>query len=335
MVGQFEFKEAESILAAEEARLYTDLLGRISDTPASEKAGIELICTGNAGGVDNVVKAKPCGAFRIHHGSHNIQIDPGQGTLRLLKDLGIDAYSTTDIIVTHAHNDHSQDLAGLVGAVSQIGLTQRPYRIVVNPTLVSYANTELVRHGFVLPSFSWQGGHVDVLWHETMDITRYDGKQIQTVPETQIGDMTIHPTRCIHGEPYTIGLIIDSPLGRIGYTSDTEYFPGIEKQFEGCDVLWANLNTINLGSFQGEQAGHVRNHLGYKGLCQLIEAVRPGNVFVSHFGSQILSRRTQIEELLRDRFASSHMNIYCPDNGEAFTFDSMAGRPTVKNYLSG
>ncbi|NTV23214.1 MAG: hypothetical protein HGA85_02455 [Nanoarchaeota archaeon] len=334
-----QFTNIEEQMAASEVADYTRLLESIKkpEAPASV-AGIELLCTGNASGVDNMINAVPTGGFRLSSGDRHIQIDPGQGTLRMLSTLHINPYTTTDVFCTHAHDDHSGELVAMVSAALNLNLADSRPHILVNPTLASYTDPMSMSYGFSLPSVAWQNGKVSILYPEDMKVERFDGKMIDTVKSVDIGDgITVSPTYCQHNSPKAIGFLIDTPYGRIGYTGDSQHFDGFAEQFIGCDVLWMNLNTLGLSSSSGNgetlRLGAVKNHLGYAGACNLIDTVKPKTAIVSHFGSQLMTRIIEIESALRERYSAQDTEVHCTVNGRVYAFpESLANGPIVKMY---
>jgi len=97
-----------------------------------------------------------------------------------------------------------------------------------------------------------------------------------------------------------------------------------------------NLNTLGLCGVtdtdeDGELAAEpVANHLGYVGVCRLIEAVKPTVAIVSHFGAQLLGLRDRIEAALRDRFQGATTKVLLARRGDVFRFsDSLKTAPEI------
>ena len=66
----------------------------------------------------------------------------------------------------------------------------------------------------------------------------------------------------------------------IGYTADTEYFEGIEKQFEGVRVLIISVMRPVGSPWVG--------HMTPKEAATIVDAVKPELVVATHFGMKML-----------------------------------------------
>lgn len=297
-------------------------------------AGVELSCIGNAAGADNMVRSRPSGGMLLRSAGRALIVDPGSNSLSCLASLGIDPYSITDVLASHAHDDHVGNLSAAVSAALKLGLSDAPdCHVIVCPALIDYSCAHATRSGFTLPAFAWRG-QVHALYWEDVEVERFDGVRIRSQRQVRVGDeITVTATPARHGPIRATGFVIDTPLGRLGYTADTEYFAGLADAYRGSDVLWVNLNTLDLHSQadlgQARPGGPepVHGHLGYRGVCQLLEEVRPKTAVVSHFGAQLTPRREAIERLLRDRFSASGMAIHCPANGDRLSFSHGLSMP--------
>lgn len=311
-----------------EHKEYQSLLENISKSRKSNQKGLSIACIGNAGGRDSIIHGNPSGGMLIRFKDRNIIVDPGENSLSFLRGAGFDPYQITDVIASHAHNDHIGDLTSIVSSAIQLNLTSSlDTNILVSPTLVDYENAKATRFGFTLPAYAWKANVRALYWKDTQ-LKRYDGEMIQSVKTASVGeDIRITSVEGRHSEMPVSGFIFTTPLGKLAYTGDTEFFPELTEQYKDADILWMHMNTLGLDSMKDtesnitEQAGTVRNHLGYVGVCKLIEAVRPKTAIVSHFGSQLLSKVDAIQSLLRERFDDQGVNIFCTHTGDEFIFE--------------
>lgn len=289
--------------------------------------GLELISVGAAAGAHNVVQGLPSGGFLLRCNGRSLIVDPGANSLAFLGRCGIDPYEITDVAATHAHNDHVGDLSLAVSAALSVGFGGLPDSgIVLCPALVDYGSQQATRHGFTLPAFGLSS-HVTALSLSYRTKAALDGRTVQAAASvTLAGGITIRATPAEHGDIEAVGFVVDTSRGRIGYSGDTGYFAGLERHFEGVSVLWLNINTLGLRGIRDTGPGSrvadtlVPNHLGYEGVCRLIEAVRPGTAIISHFGAQIRDSAPAIEGLLRQRFARLPIAIHTADSGTVFRF---------------
>ncbi|MBA7600313.1 hypothetical protein ES703_07362 [subsurface metagenome] len=111
----------------------------------------------------------------------------------------------------------------------------------------------------------------------------------QTIATHPVGnnvDLEVFPTK--HGEDLaSVGFVMDLTLDkgltrRIGYTSDTKYFPDLRRQhLTNCDVIIAHFSSAYLDDW-GDGKEHKR-HLGYTGLLKLIKFTNAKLYVISEF----------------------------------------------------
>lgn len=309
---------------------YRSLVDEIrSKKHTPECSSIEITCIGNAGGADSLVRGRPTGGMLIRGGGRTMVVDPGNNSLSFLVGCGFNPYDVTDVLASHAHNDHVGDLSAMISAAVNLGLGgPTDSHILACPSLVDYNNPTATCSGFMLPTYAWQG-KVHALFWKPMKMRRFDGAMILSEPKVTINDaIAVSATKAQHAQIKVTGFIIDTPFGRIGYTSDTEYFPELKTWYEDVQVLWMNINTLALNSMDDlelvpkhSNLEPIHNHLGYLGVCSLIEEVHPKVVVVSHLGAQLIGHREKIQDMLRERFAALEIVIHCPRNGDSLVFD--------------
>lgn len=328
-------------LTAEEHRLleleqmeYRILLDNIRQPRMTYHKGLAIACTGNAGGSDSVIHGRPSGGMLIRFGNRNIIVDPGENSLSFLNAAGYDPYQITDLIASHSHNDHVGDLSSFVSSALQLNLAAKTdANILVTPSLVDYDNIKTTQYGFMLPAYAWQGNVQALYWQDTC-LKRYDGEIFQSKKSFDIDDrVTITAVEARHSAALASGFIFTTPLGKLAYTGDTEYFSELLELYKGVSLLWMNMNTLSLDSINGnpdcipEYCSYTRNHLGYAGVCKLIEEIKPRTAIISHFGSQLLSQVDDIQTSLRTRFSHQEVNIFCAHTGDEFIFEQSLDLP--------
>jgi len=332
-----KLSSSEHELLELERKEYNRLLSDIRKQRKSNRKDLSITCIGNAGGSDSIIHGNPSGGMLIRFKDRNIIVDPGENSLSFLTGTGYDPYQITDVIASHSHNDHIGDLTSIVSSALQLNLvSNRDTNIIVPPSLVDYGNENSTCFGFTLPMYAWQGNVHALYWQDTQ-IQRHNSKMIQSVKTITIGeDIEITSIQGKHSKMPVSGYIFTTPVGKFAYTGDTEYFSGLAEQYKDVDLLWMNMNTLGLDSmYECEenvplQVSAVHNHLGYVGVCTLIDAVRPKTAIVSHFGSQLLSKVEDIQNILRQRFDNLDTNIYCTQTGDEFSFEqSLAQKPSV------
>ena len=311
-----------------ERKEYKTLLDDISRPRKIDRKGLTITCIGNSGGRDSILHGHPSGGMMIHFGGRCIVVDPGENCLSYLNESGFDPYQITDVIASHSHNDHVGDLTSIISSALQLNLVpNEDTNILVSPSLIDYENADNTRYGFTLPTYAWEGNVRMLYWQDTQ-VTRYDGEMVQSQKTASIGeDIKIISVEGRHSKLPVSGYVFNTPLGKLAYTGDTEFFPELAELYKGSDVLWMNLNTLGLDSsidtdtYVAEEASCVKNHLGYVGVCKLIEMVQPKTAIISHFGSQLLPKVGEIQTLLQKRFDKEAINIFCVLTGDEICFE--------------
>ena len=320
----------ERALFRQERTAYHELAARIAAARKGfEGIGAEILCIGEGAGSHSVTSGIPSGGFLLRVAGRSIIVDPGAHSIAFLERCGIDPYEITDVAATHAHNDHVGNLTLAVSAAQLLGLSGRhDAHIVICPSLADYVHVESTRYGFMLPSFAFDQ-RVTALSTLERTVSLPNGIEMKAVPKTDLpGNITVGATPTRHGPIEGVGFVFDTPLGRIGYTGDTEYFSELEECFAGCDLLWLNINTLGLHGMADTSADQspseepTKNHLGYFGCCRLIEAIRPANAVISHFGAQLLDMKDQIEAAFRERFANTGIDVRIARRGQVLRFPS-------------
>ena len=320
----------ERALFRQERIAYHELTSSISATRKGfGGTGAEIVCIGEGAGSHCVTRGIPGGGFLLRVAGRSIIVDPGAHSMALLERCGIDPYEITDVAATHAHNDHVGNLTLAVSAARLLGLADtHDAHIVICPSLADYLHAESTRFGFTLPSFALDQR---VIALSTLDrtVSLPNGIDMTAVPSTELpGKIAVRATPTRHGSIEGVGFVFDTPLGRIGYTGDTGYFDELDECFAGCDLLWLNLNTLGLqGLTDTSVDGPVseepaENHLGYVGCCRLIEAVRPANAVISHFGAQLLEMTDQIAGAFEERFGDTGTHVRIARRGQTLRFAS-------------
>ncbi len=225
---------------------------------------VEIVFLGTGGGRFNLIEQiRKTGGFRIN-GSLKIHVDPGPGALASSLQYKQNPKGWDLLIVTHNHIDHANDAGLMIEAISKWN----------------------ERHGWLVGSRSVIAGdkrgdrgvtsyHVGKLEHYEI---AEPGKKITIA----IGGKkaVLLPTKVKHEDKTGFGFIIEMDGKRIGYTSDTEYFEGISKQYAGCDALIANCLKPSVDGIPG--------HLTSADSARLFSETKPKLGIISHLGMRML-----------------------------------------------
>lgn len=177
---------------------------------------------GSGGGRFNMIKQiRATGGLILELDQEMLHIDPGPGALVRARQYKVRLNKLTGILCSHCHPDHYTDLEVIVEAMTQGAKKKRGVLLMGENVLKGIGEYRSAISQY----------HLRVLENT---------KALKPGEKSRIGSLEIQATPTKHGEPKGIGFVI-SGSEKIGYTSDTEYFPGLEKHFEGCDALIMNV----------------------------------------------------------------------------------------------
>ena len=216
------------------------------------------------------------GGFRIN-GPLNIHVDPGPGALFSSLHFGQDAGKLDLIIITHNHIDHTNDAGLLVEAFSRYG--QKCGFLVGSASAV---------HGD-------ENGDRGISAYHLESLEKYwvaeAGKKLEI--EIRGKKLSLMPTKVKHEDAAGFGFVLEMGGKRVGYTSDTEYFKGIGRQYTGCDVLLANSLK--------PKADGVPGHLDTAGTAKLVSEAKPKLAVMTHLGMSMLKAGPEAQAAIVER----------------------------------
>ncbi len=238
---------------------------------------MEIVFLGTGGGRFNLVRQiRRTGGFRIN-GSLNIHVDPGPGALSSSLQFGQDAGKLDLVIITHSHIDHTNDAGLLVEAFSR------------------YSQ----KRGFLIGSKSAIEGDE----HGDRGISRYHLGSLEKYWVAQAGrklelemrgkGLSLMAAKVKHEDSTGFGFVLGMDGKRVGYTSDTEYFEGIGRQYAGCEVLLAN-------SLKPKEDG-VPGHLDTIGTAKLVSEAKPNLAVMTHLGMAMLKAGPEKQAAIVER----------------------------------
>jgi len=249
---------------------------------------MEIVFLGTGGGRwVTLFQELKTGGFRVE-GRENIHVDPGPGALVNLREADISPLSTHSCVVTHAHPDHYSDAELMVEGMTRAMTRRRG---------VFAGSRSAVKGG---------DGFSPVL-------SRYHSSKLESLKslspgeETQIKRMNIKSLPTRHSDSSAVGLRIEGSKGTLVYTSDTQYFEGMEESYKGARVII--LNVVRAGSRR------IKWHLCTQDLMKILPRVEPELAVMQHFGMTMLSRmdgeaeRVEKETGIRTIAAKDFMRI--------------------------
>jgi len=226
-------------------------------------AEVELVFLGTGGGrFATITQRQRTGGIRILSKDLNIHLDPGPGALIYSLNMGLDPQKIMAVLVSHSHPDHYTDAEVLIEAMTRGMLRKRG--IVAAPPSVLFGNEACG------PSVS--------KYHQQMP-----EKVVEVKPGVvfHVGETKITATETRHTDPDAVGFRFETPdVGDFGYTSDTEYFEGVGKAFEGVRLLLLCVMRPSGNPWKG--------HMTPEDAIKIVEEAHPEMVVATHFGMKMI-----------------------------------------------
>ncbi|MBU0591152.1 MBL fold metallo-hydrolase [Candidatus Micrarchaeota archaeon] len=250
---------------------------------------MEIVFLGTGGGRINLLKQiRGTGGFRINSTSANIHIDPGPGALVHSVKLRQSLLDIDAVIVTHGHLDHYSDAMVLIEGMSAYGLKKRGI-FICNKNSIDYVSP-------------WHKSKIGELYL----VVNGEKKTFKT----EKGSFEIETMAMKHDEESAFGFKLFMDEKVIGHITDTEYFDGLEKGFEGCDLLIVNCIKPEPDKYKG--------HLETADVIKILKKAKPKKCVITHMGIKMLragplkqAERIKNETGIETVAAKDGMRIIC------------------------
>ncbi len=228
-------------------------------------AGIQLIFVGTGGGrFATLTQKRRTGGIRVVSENLHIHLDPGPGALIYSLNMKLDPQKVKAILVSHCHPDHYSDAEIFVEAMTRGMIRRRG--ILAAPRSVLRGNEGC--------------GPAISKYHQQIP-----EKVVEMKPGVSfsIDDMQVLAGKAKHTDLDAVGYRLKTrDVGDIGYTSDTEYFEGIGKPYEGVRVLLLCLMRPSGEPWKG--------HMTPEDAVKIVEEVGPEMAVATHFGMKMIFR---------------------------------------------
>jgi len=192
----------------------------------------------------------------------NIHLDPGPGALIHSINAGLDPQKINAILISHSHPDHYTDAEVLIEAMTRGTIQKRGTLAAANSVLNGNPTTEA-------------------------SVSKYHQKMPQQTitakPGTafQIGTIQITATKAQHTDPDAVGYRFKTAeFGDFAYTSDTEYYTGIGKQYTGIRLLILCVMRPSGNPWKG--------HMTTDDAIKIVEEAKPETAIITHLGMKML-----------------------------------------------
>ncbi len=241
---------------------------------------MKLTLLGSGGGRFVMLEqARGTGGFVLEIGGKMLFFDPGPGALINARKYNVKLKKLNGILVSHSHIDHTNDLNIIIEAMTWGAKKKRGFLVADSVTL-NGAKGEPARindfHRAPLEGiFMMKAG--DRKEVENLIITATMSTHEDEKPDLDFGNSRI-PTH---------GYLVEAGGERFGYTSDGEYYPGMEKTFQGCDLLVLNCMRPSDNPWPGQMNARQAK--------DLIEKARPKIAILNHLGMKMVFGRAERE----------------------------------------
>jgi len=222
-----------------------------------------IIFLGTGGGrFATITQKRRTAGIRIIGEDLNLHLDPGPGALVYSISEGFNPQKLNAVFVSHCHPDHYTDAEVLIEAMTR-GMTRKRGVLAAAKSVLSGSN-------HCDPSIS--------KYHQQMP-----QRKIEALPKIQfqLSDLEVHVTEARHTDPDTVGFRFKTrDFGDFAYTSDTEYFEGIGKYYEGVRLLILCVMRPAGKPWKG--------HMTTNDAVKILEETRPELAVLTHFGMQMI-----------------------------------------------
>jgi len=94
--------------------------------------------------------------------------------------------------------------------------------------------------------------------------------------------MGVRVAKAVHMDPDGVGYVLEFPrIGKIGYTSDTEFFEGIADPYRGVRLLVLCVMR--------PRGAPLRGHLSTEDAEAIVASAKPEMAVLTHFGMRMLN----------------------------------------------
>jgi len=274
---------------------------------------IKLIFLGTGGGrFSTITQRRHTGGIRIIADKLNAHLDPGPGALIYSLNAGLNPQKISALLISHSHPDHYTDAEILIEAMTH-GTTKKR-GILVAPHSVLFGNIE------VEASIS--------KYHQGMPSRVVEAKPNDTI---DIDELRVVVTEARHSDPDTVGYRFQTKeFGDFAYTSDTEYFEGIGRNYRNLRLFMLCVLRPSGNPWTG--------HMTTDDAIKIIEESKPEMAVLTHFGMQMIfkgpdseARHIEEETGVKTLAAKDEMQIKIAE--EIMIEASRRKQPSLNEYM--
>ncbi|MBI4162200.1 MAG: MBL fold metallo-hydrolase [Candidatus Aenigmarchaeota archaeon] len=212
-----------------------------------------LIFLGSGGGrhMIRTQERKTAGIY-VELDNMKFVFDPGPCALLTALQLKLQPEKWNGAFVTHMHIDHCSDANAILDSISSNAA--QPLIIAEKHCIEPKDKKEKVNDYY--PCIS--------AYHQNLSKVY----PMEAGKKVKVNNIEITAVRADHYDP-TIGFIIKSKSLKIGFTSDSVYYNGMEKFYSGCDLLV--VNTAIPMAMDSPSKPFPKYHMGIKDLITMLK----------------------------------------------------------------
>lgn len=227
-----------------------------------------LTLLGTGGGrFATVTQERATGGLYLEDGV-SLHIDPGPGSLVMMKRARLDPMRTDGILVSHCHPDHYTDTEVLLEAMTNGTHVQRGF--------LAGSVSVLEGDGTIGPAVSaYHKAAVDQV------------VVLRSGDETEVGHVKVRATPAYHTDPTTVGFRMMTSNGEVGYVPDTTLHEDVVEANKGVRVLVVPLTR--------PLRARIDHHLCTEDAAELVEGVKPELAVLNHLGLKLLREDPQLQ----------------------------------------
>jgi tetratricopeptide (TPR) repeat protein/ribonuclease BN (tRNA processing enzyme) len=244
--------------------------------------------------IEDAFSACRGGGYFLKWQDKGLVIDPGLDFVRNFRASGFHMREVDVVAVSHNHSDHNFDLAAIddifyeMNKRSSKGSQEWTYRLICDESTANkeFLNSESDHRSVMVPGYNNFKLYDD--YEHVFDLSRAPFN----LP------FRIAYFRAMHGKNLkAYGIRVEClhehremPPVKIGFSCDTEYFDSfgtndpdsLAQHLTGCDILVAHISQPTLAELVTSHKPK-KNHLGYRGVAQLIKNTNPGLTVLGEF----------------------------------------------------
>ncbi|MCK4478558.1 MBL fold metallo-hydrolase [Candidatus Bathyarchaeota archaeon] len=223
---------------------------------------LRVVFLGTGGGrFVTITQKRRTAGIRLLSDGFNVHLDPGPGGLVYSWKLGLDPQKIDGILVSHAHPDHYNDAEVLVEAMTRGTVRRRGVLAAARSVLRGGETAEVAISKY----------------HQSLP-----GRVVEVVAgeDFEVGGVRVVGAEARHSDVDAVGFRFETDVGSIGYTSDTEFFEGIERYYKGVRILILCVLRPSGEPWQG--------HMTTDDAMKIVNAVKPEFAVLTHFGMKMI-----------------------------------------------